>query len=181
MTVKSYFGSGLFDASMSAKACDVILIQMDTDILGHNSFERYVQRELGFLPLTPAGPTDRADEIRKVLNIAAGLDELSAADNERHVLGPTVEATETWCVAAHSNFGSDPELLSGQALTNAFMDALLVSESQAPLGNYAECDKSVKRRSKFCKEHSNGVNRLVASCGQFRQISSALHLLSVRF
>ena len=181
LRVKSYFGSGLFDAAMSAKACDVILIQMDSDILGHESFENYVRRELNYSPSNPVNPSDRANEIKIILNIAANLGELSAADNERHILGPTVESTETWCVAAYSNLGSDPEFLSGQALIDAFMNALLASESQPSFGPYSSCDKTVKRRSRFCEKHANGVDRLVASCSQFRQISASLIDLSVRF
>ena len=36
--VKSYLGGGLFDNEMSAKRCDAIVVQMDSDILSDEPF-----------------------------------------------------------------------------------------------------------------------------------------------
>lgn len=38
LRVPRYFGGGLFDQDLSAKACDVVIVQMDSDILGEETF-----------------------------------------------------------------------------------------------------------------------------------------------
>ena len=167
--VERYFSTGLFGGVLETPPLDCLLIQLDTDILGNNLFNQYVYDNYGFTPANPVTPADRADAIRQVISSACQVNELTDVDIKKHVLVPSVESTETWCVAAFTGQPQNFELLNGSALINAFMTALEMSESRIPQGAYANIDKSVRRRDIFCARHANGSERITAGCEQFRR------------
>lgn len=46
---------------------DCLLIQLDADILGNDSFQNYVGKRYGYKVAVPSDPADRSMEIEKVL------------------------------------------------------------------------------------------------------------------
>jgi len=173
--VREFFGSGLF---ASSKPLDCILIQMDTDILGQEQFCTRIKSVLNLMPNNPDGPENRAAEISKILGAAADIDKLTASDARRHIFCPAVESTEAWCIAAFSNISGKFPALSGQALVNEFMMALEKSEGVTVKAAYAEINKDVQRRKRFCERHAGGSARVSASCSVFRSSINELDALA---
>jgi hypothetical protein len=167
--IRVHFDNGPFQKNMSAKACDAILVQMDSDILDDGKFRAHLINAWGLELVDAAEPRERGLRIIQVLELWSGLDALTAADRKRHVFAPAVESTETWCVAAFDKKYASPESLRGKELIQAFMTALEASENR-PLKDYAEADKQADRREKFCVKHSaTGATRIMASCPHFAQ------------
>ena len=175
-----YFGSGLF--SISSASYDALLIQMDADILDDPNFQRFSINHLGYHVKVAEASSERADEIREVLRIAGRFGDMTERDQNRHVLSPAVESTENWCVAAFTMPPNDFETLSNQDLTDAFMSALHRSEGADPTPPYANIDKSMQRRSRFCRAHAAFHGRVAQGCEQFRvardQLVHCFHLES---
>ena len=171
-----YFDIGLFDPPNDKLPFDVLLIQLDSDILGNESFTNYVNNTYHEIDVgNPVDALDRANEIRNVLQCAAKFAEMNEDDGNRHVIAPAVESTEAWCVAAFNGSAQNCETLRGQDLINAFMTALERSEGRVPTPPYARANKNRKRREKFCKSYSGGSARVRQRCAQFdrtyRQLS----------
>lgn len=165
--IQSLFGGGLFSGALSTEPLNAILIQLDTDILGCDDFSNYVQKLYGYEVTNFEEPSERASEVRQVLMLAAKFEDMSNADQVKHVIGPAVEATEAWCVAAFHPVDQNAELLRGNDLMNAFMNVLERSEGREPQDTYANIDKSVRRRKIFCERHKGGSGRIYRSCTQF--------------
>jgi hypothetical protein len=176
--VSAYLSAGLFAGPLSAKICDILLIQMDSDILGDEGFENFVLNNLSHAVANPSDPGGRADEIQIVLEKAAELHSCVVGDREKHVLAPSVDSTETWCLASFARQATNPELLRERDLTVQFMRALEQSESRVPLEDYSNCDKSLSRRRAFCIKHSSGIKWLLESSSSFQAIVSKLEKLS---
>lgn len=176
--VLKYFGPGLFKTSIDT--CDAILIQIDTDILDEPSFINYMNAHFSCSINVCKGAAARADEVRRVLWMAACLDELTEADQYKHVLAPAVESTENWCVAAFVLPTTDFETLSGQALVDAFMSSLLRYEGQTPTPPYSQIDKTVRRRERFCRDHAGFHGRVAKGCQQFQRAQDQLVELAGR-
>ena len=154
--IRTYFGGGLFENDLGSEKCDVLLFQMDSDILDDGTFSGYMKnRAINYS--IPANPVDRGKEICRLLSLFSRFEELVAADMSRHIFAPAVESTETWCVAAFKKLATDPELLRGQELWDAFTDCLLRSEGRNPNPPFGTPDKDVKRRSEYCTRHANSV------------------------
>lgn len=165
--IRQYFDGGLFQRNMSAKACDVFLIQMDSDVLDDEGFHAFLRGDYGLTLADAHDPEERGLRILQVLDVWGRLDELTEVDRKRHVAAPAVEATETWCVAAFDKRHRDPEALRGDDLLQAFMMALDGSEGRAQQ-IYAEPDKQPRRRKTFCDKHAaKGAERIVATCPHF--------------
>ena len=81
--VREYFSGGLFANSLSEKQCDAIILQMDADILGEQSFIQNVVDWFNYAPAAPDDPFERGQEIERVLKIAAGLNTLCEEDRNR--------------------------------------------------------------------------------------------------
>ena len=165
--IQNYFGGGLFEGSLGKEPFDCILLHLDSDILGENSFRAYVHGTYAYDVLDPSAPDDRANQIRLVIAIAAKFEEMTENDVGKHVIAPAVESTEAWCVAAANMPVENTEGLVGQQLTDAFMSALERSESRDPQPPYAKIDKSVGRRERFCGIYSVNSDRVVNGCTQF--------------
>ena len=166
---KTFLGGGLFGHGLSTKQCDLIVIQMDADNLSGDAFRIYIKNQFDKDVVDSDGPIERGNEVRSILETVGDFDELVKADRERHVVAPAVESTETWCVAAFERQGNDPELLRGQDLCIAFMEALHRSENRS-IREFAEIDKSANRRLRFCRTHSAGVGRLERQCHHYREL-----------
>ena len=177
--IQVYFTEGLFAGGLAQEPLDGILIQMDSDILGDDSFGARVARQFDHNVANPAAAEQRAEEVRQVLSLAARLNEMTDADVLRHVLAPAVESTETWCVAAFSPHLSDLENLSGLDLANEFMCALEKSESRQLKPSYANPDKRPDRRLRFCEGYARHSDRIIAGCPRFRESHERLHALAV--
>lgn len=166
--LKSLFGAGLFGGNLSGNRCDVLVIQMDTDILGDGSFETELTR-LGVIATNPASITDRGQEIERILVHLSQIDNSTEVDKKKHIFSPTVESGETWCVAAFQKLDYDPEALQGQSLRDAFGSVLAGSEGRPATIPYGAPNKSKKRRRKFCNRHKNS-NYIEIQALHFRQL-----------
>ena len=176
--IQEYLTEGLFAGGLAREPFDGILIQLDSDVLEHDSFGSYVAKQFGHNVKNPATAEQRAEEVRLVLSKAARLPQMTDADVLRHVLAPAVESTETWCVAAFSPRRSNFESLSGHDLVYEFMCALEKSESRLPKPQYAKADKTPNRRLRFCEAYACQSNRIIAGCPRFREAHDRLHALA---
>ena len=171
--VPSYLRDGLFDDGLSAKRCDVLVVQMDADILSHGPFQNWIRRNLRYDVVDSADPIQRGNEIRSIIEIAGSFENLSQSDSERHVPAPAVESTETWCVAAFRTLAGDPERLRGQHLCQEFMTALHRSEGRA-VQSFTQINKTPSRRLWFCRKHSSGFRHLEAQCHHYRELLASI-------
>ena len=171
--IRTYFDGGLFDNGLSAKQCDVVTFQMDADVLSDEAFRRHMKRRFGRDIGDPDDPIERGQAIRDIIETAGAFDRLSERDLGRHVVAPSVESTETWCVAAFRHLEFDPELLRGQELCDAFMEALHQSEGRR-MQQFVRIDKSPERRCHFCRKHSVGFERLERQCRHYRDLVESL-------
>lgn len=163
-----YFGNGLFHSSLSNKRCDVILIQMDSDILDDECFSNFMNKKsIAFN--VPSDPVGRGAEIRRILLNFAQSDTMTDAERLRYIWAPAVEATETWCIAAFARMDVDPEILKVQDLWNEFGKCLAQSEGKLPNSQYGQPDKDQDRRRKYCEKHI-GSKFLEAQSFHFREI-----------
>jgi hypothetical protein len=176
--VDAYFGRGLFGGSLSAKRCDVMVFQMDTDILSDHRFQDWVTRNLGYEVVDSGDSMQRGSEIRSIIEIAGDFVELSVHELQRHIPAPAVESTETWCVAVFSELPGDPEQLRGQDLCREFMTALHRSENRR-IQQFVHVDKQPDRRRRYCEKHSAGFERLEAQCLHYRGLVDSIFGWSV--
>ncbi|MFN7596494.1 MAG: hypothetical protein ACK5PT_07045, partial [Cereibacter sp.] len=109
--LSAYLGKGLFASGLSDKVCDVLIVQIDTDVLDEDDFKNFVLRRKGLAVASPRTPSDRFDEVRRVLLEFGGFNELMDAARASHVLAPAVENTETWCVSVRDPILTGIELL----------------------------------------------------------------------
>lgn len=173
-----YFGGGLFGGNLGFDPLDCLLIQLDTDILENDSFKKHIKNNYGLDITAHQNSLDRADEISTVLRAAWRENELTAADQMRHVPAPAVESTEAWCIAAFHAKPQDFETFSGQVLVDEFMASLEISEGRHANRPYANIDKNPKRRRRFCQTHENGGHRVATGCAQFQLILTKLQGLA---
>jgi hypothetical protein len=165
--VQKYFGGGLFQGPLNVDPLDAIVIHLDADVLPDMSFINYVKTNYDYATPIVDTPADKAQQIIAIIQLAAGFGEMTDVDKVRHVPTPAVESTEAWCVAAFTGAPGNFETLTGPDLTNAFMDALERSEGRQPQPPYANLDKNLARRKRFCDTHANGSKRIVDNCLQF--------------
>ena len=167
--IQKHFKGGLLEKHLGGPRFDAILIQLDSDILGDQSFTNYVRNAYGLTVGNPDDAQERADEIRKVIRRAAKFDTMTDHDIKLHVIAPAVESTESWCVAAFTAPTQNCEILKGQDLIDAFMSTLIKSEGRDPTPPYAGIDKNQRRRKKFLETHAQGSARVRNDCQQFDQ------------
>ncbi|AFO91545.1 hypothetical protein [Phaeobacter inhibens] len=162
-----HFGRGLFAKDLSAKRCDAILFQMDTDIIGEQSFENKVRND-GYAAATPSEPRQRAVFIADVLAHYLDYSNLDSTLQRKHFLFPAVESTETWCIAAADNFEQDPETFGLADLVHHF--GCLVSDvcGQPRRDSYTKINKRQILRRKVC-ESLTDVGLLEAQCAQYSE------------
>lgn len=176
--IPRYFGSGLFGGELAGEPFNCLLVQMDSDILGEEGFSNYISENFRLHLGNPVGSESRAAAILSVIENACQFDQMTDADRERHVSAPSIESTESWCIAAFKVPTADFEVLSGQDLIDEFMTALESSESRQASPPYASIDKSPERRRKFCHKHANGSGRIVQGCSQFSAAHNRLIAIS---
>ncbi|MBD8650623.1 hypothetical protein IFT66_05980 [Rhizobium sp. CFBP 13726] len=164
---KRYFGGGLFEDDLDKSRCDLIIVQMDCDHLTADSFVNFVSHTYS---LAQSSAMSNYNFSELVLGSWCGLSQLTSADSQKYVLCPAEQSTESWCVAAFKREDIDPDTLSGSALVNKFMSTLHRSEGRAPTVVYAEIDKSIRRREKFCKRHAE-------SCFPHVEISTSFRMM----
>ena len=178
--IKTYFDGGLFDSDLSAKTCDVMILQMDADILPDSHFQHWIRRNLKREVVNPDDPIERGNEVRAIVEIVGEFDGLSPSYFDRHKIAPAVESTETWCIAVFRWMSSNPELLRGQELCQRFMTVLHQSENR-PAQNFVHINKDPHRRLRFCRSHSSsGFGRLEAQCHHYRELVNGLYRWGVR-
>lgn len=172
--IQRYFRGGLFGGGLKTDSIDAIIIHLDADVLGDESFCNFVESRYGFRPDAPDAIPERGGEIHRVLNIARGDDEMTEGDVARHVNAVAVEATETWCVAVFHSQAGQWEALRGEDLRNQFMRALEISESREPQDSYEKTDKSYARRSRYCEKYEAFSDRVSNSCTHFQAAQAKL-------
>lgn len=168
LRIQKYFGGGLFGGDLAVEPLQAILVHLDSDVVDDESFNNYVERNLGYRCNSSDDPIIRGKEISRVLDVALRSDDLAELDLLKHVKFVAVESTETWCVAAFNNEKENWEMLRGQDLVNQFMSALERSEGRQPKHQYSKANKNYRRRSQFCEKHAVNVERVVVSCDHFR-------------
>lgn len=151
--IKNYLSGGLFDDGLSAKRCNVLVFQIDSDILSECGFQNWTRNNLGYDVTDSSDPIQRGNEIRSIIGIAGKFEELSDDESTRHIPAPAVESTEAWCVAVYGMFSGDHERLKGLDLCREFMTALHRSEDR-DLQPFTQINKTPGRRSRFCKKHA---------------------------
>lgn len=163
-----YFGAGLFEGGLDTSVCDLLVIQMDSDIFEGREFAGYMANEGKEFTVHEA-PDARSEEVKRLLREAAVLGDLNEIDASRHIFMPAVESSEAWCVAAFERLTYDPEELRGQRLWNAFGICLMKSEGKTNIPElFGEPDKDKKRRERFCKTHRASAF-LMNQSRQFRE------------
>ena len=170
---RTYFHGGLFADDLSAKRCDVMVFQLDTDILSDLGFQNWTKEHYGYSVANLPDPVERGKEITEIIERVGKFSMLSIADMRRHIPAPSVESTETWCIAAFRHLSLDPETLSGIALCREFMTALHRFENR-PIGNFVHIDKNPDRRHRFCENNSGGFARLERQCYHYLNLVDAL-------
>lgn len=171
--IENYLSGGLFDDGLSAKRCDVLVFQIDSDILSERGFQNWTRNTLGYGVTDSSDPIQRGNEIRSIIGIAGNFEELSDDESKRHIPAPAVESTEAWCVAVYGSFSGDPERLKGLALCREFMTALHGSENR-DLQPFTKINKSPDRRRIFCERHADGFRRLESKCRHYRELVKSL-------
>ena len=111
--IKNYLSGGLFDSDLSAKRCDVLVFQMDSDILSKVGFRNWTRNNLDYDVTDSSDPIQRGIEIRSIIGIAGDFETLSDDESTRHIPAPAVESTEAWCVAVYGMFTGEHERLKG--------------------------------------------------------------------
>ena len=170
---RTYFHGGLFDDDLSAKRCDVMVFQLDTDILSDLGFQNWTNEHYDYSVANLPDPVERGKEITAIIEKVGEFSELPLADMARHISAPAVESTETWCIAAFRQLSLDTELLSGSELCQEFMTALHRFENR-PIQNFVHIDKDTDRRHRYCENHSGGFSRLENQCYHYRNLVAAL-------
>lgn len=171
---RAYFGDGLFRGGLSAKQCDVIIIHMDTDVLSDTSFRNWMSHHFRYSVEDSTEPVHRGSEARRILRLVGQFDELNPDDFERHICAPSVESTETWCIAVRAQLYVDPERLRGWYLLPEFMTLLHESESRR-IQPFANVDKNPLRRLRYCAANSSGFRALEDQSFQYRVLVSSLN------
>lgn len=160
------FGDGLFSNGLSEKKCDLILIQIDTDVLDDDSFLNYVKNEMNTHPIVHpiSQPNLRYDAAERILLFFSGFSSTIESQKNSHIIAPAVENTETWCVAVRKPNINNVENLNKAEIFEEFKTRLLDSEGPEKLrGGF----KSQRRRQKYCLNHENNVSRLEGRCSQY--------------
>ena len=170
---RAYFHGGPFGDDLSAKRCDVMVFQLDSDVLSDLGFQNWVKEHYDHLVKDLRDPIERGKEITEIIERAGEFGTLTIADLKRHIPAPSVESTETWCVAAFQHHSVDPETLRGIGLCREFMTALHRFENR-PAQDFAHIDKSPDRRLPFCESLSGGFVRLENQCYHYRNLVDAL-------
>lgn len=162
---EKYFGRGLFAHSKTFSNMDSIIIHLDTDILPEISFVNFLkarQFSLGNLETL----AQRTAEMERLIIHFCLLDQCDEVQAKKHIAAPIAESSEAWCVAVDPEFQGNAELLSGQALINAFGTSLARFAKQTPRPSYNAINKKEKSRERYCSGTIGGVSRL-SSCTQF--------------
>lgn len=147
---RRYFGGGLFEDELDAKACDFFVVQMDTDHISDQSFRSYNKEHHGIVVTGEQGK--EYEEAVRVLGKWAGLENLTEVDVRRHIMAPAIPSTESWCVAAFEWCDDDPDLLPNHELVDRFMRCLHKFEGRQPqVAPYTTIDKDILRRKKYCE------------------------------
>ena len=165
--IARYFSEGLFGGDAVQEPLDAIIIQIDADIVEERGFQSYVEAEFGLNIASVATSGERGQALAEVLDAACELSSMVKIDRDRHVSAIAVESTETWCLAAFRAQPEQFEEMRGEVLTNAFMQALEISESRQPQDAYVNCDKDAARRERFCATHAAQSSRIVDTCPHF--------------
>lgn len=143
-------GESLFEIEDEEAKFDALLFQIDSDIIGHSSFETFIRkRAISYAP--PKNNIDRGNVIRHVLLSIGGHASDAASLSHKEVMAPIVESSEAWILAAE-NVASNPEYLIGQPLINAFGALVARSSGQAPKANYSNINKTTKTRKRICNQ-----------------------------
>lgn len=172
--IARYFSKGLFGGQSASPPLDAILIQMDADVVEDAGFQSFVEARLGIAINDLLQKVNRGSAMSIVIGNAAKLESLTQADQQKHVIAIAVDATETWCLAAFRGQPEDFEDLRGSELTTSFMAALEKSEGREVKDAYANCDKDLKRRERYCKKFAAQSPRIAASCNHFAEARDAL-------
>lgn len=162
---EKFFGRGLFAHSSTFSRMDSIIIHLDTDILPEPSFVNFLRTrsfELG--PLNTLD--EKSAEIARSIVHFSLLDQCDEGFAKKHIAAPIAESSEAWCVAVDLEFVGNAELLSGQALIDAFGASLARFTKQTPKPSYASINKKEKSRENYCSGTIGGISGL-NECSQF--------------
>ena len=155
-------------ANSSSRKYDAIVVHLDADNLSMSEFRQHVLNHYNMTVNNAGLPQKRGFEIRRIIMSVGKLDESSPA----YAIGVAVESTETWCLSSFRNISGDPETISGNALDQQFMDALLKFEKRPPR-IVSNATKTSIRWERFCRHPTaTRVNRIERQCFHYRRLVS---------
>lgn len=169
-----YLNGGLFSNNLSKKSVDAIIIQMDTDIIGEQSFENFIDKHYGIRTNGAQTPQERSLEIRKILQKASQITQLSDTNKKKHIICPAVESTEAWCIIVFNETDTDINACSlrDQDLINAFGKVFSkykgIPEEKIKKF-YSSINKNQRSRKDFCEKSKSGVKFLIEKCDDFKR------------
>lgn len=142
-------GDSLFAVEDEEAKYDALLFQMDSDVIGEQSFEGFIEkRKISYAP--PVNNVDRGNVIRHVMLAIGGHASDAEALHHKEVMAPVVESSEAWVLAAE-NIANNPEVLIGQPLINEFGALVGRCSGHAPKPSYGSINKNTKTRGRICK------------------------------
>lgn len=166
-----YLDGGLFGNGLSGKACDCLLVQIDSDVLDGDDFANYIRRHYGIDINVAVYPSDRFDEVQKALAVAAGYQTIADAILDQHVIAPAVENTDAWCVAARDPTVIDVESRRKNAVLIELERCFAEFEDGAPPAGGL---KNEMRRKLYCAYHKENYRDVENLCALYAKTVTML-------
>jgi hypothetical protein len=149
-------GNSLFSIDDEDDKFDILAFQIDTDIIGEDSFERFIEKR-GITPIRPSSAICRGKFIRNLICQFSGHSSVGSALESKDIPIALVESCETWVVAAAADC-DDAESLSPEELCNRFGEVVAAQSNQPPQSSYASINKTMKTRRRVCSSLSKSAS-----------------------
>lgn len=159
-----YLSKGLFANQMDPKACDAILLQIDADVYSEQDFVNFNLKYFEHVVPTTNSIVDRRKNLISVLFNWSGV---TNQVSDQYIPCIAIQATENWCIAAHKSYIGDLEELSGQDLTDQFLDCMK-AVLDFPIRPSEEKMKDQGRRERYCAATVNGSGGAYIQCSGYR-------------
>lgn len=176
--VRRYFGQGLFEDDLDAKACDVFFVQMDCDHIADSSFVKFNLERYEYDLVERSSQIEVSDLAAEVLALWCGLIELNDGDKARHIIAPAEQSTESWCIGAFRRRDGIVDSLRDQELVVEFMNVIHESENRRSMP-YTSIDKNIERRQRYCEKHASGYRFLLQNSPSFIRAFDRVRALNI--
>jgi hypothetical protein len=178
LRMTQFLGGGLFGGGLSGNTCDLILIQLDSDIIGEEGFNKKIERS-GHEVKLPDEPSERASYLKSIIEHFANFSDMTPEERRKHFPFPAIESTETWCIAAHSECVDNPERYKVEDLKHHFGCLVADVFGQQRQEVYANINKKLPTRQKVCDhlDSDDCLTRLEGQCAQYKSDIDSLFSL----